>query len=151
MIAAAESGQREAEKIMFFRVKLLALALIGATSAAMAQGPVAGDPKAGEIVFQKCAQCHRIGPDATNFYGPELNGLVGRKAGSAPGYHYSKANLASGKIWDAATLSAYLRQPQHEVPDTYMTFAGLKNERDIANVIAFLAQFDAKGQKTPAP
>jgi len=128
---------------------ILSAALIGGLAGgAQAADPPKGDPKAGEIVFEKCAQCHHIGPGATNFYGPELNGVVGRPAGTVPGYKYSEANKHSGKVWDVATLTSYLRQPQHDVPATYMTFAGLKSDQSIADVIAFLAQFDASGAKS---
>lgn len=125
------------------------LVLSGALFAALAFGAQAaeikGDPKAGEIVFNKCRQCHRIGAGATNFYGPVLNGVVGRPAGTVPGYDYSKANVHSGKIWTVAALTSYLKQPQHDIPNTKMTFKGLKSETDIANVIAYMSQFDRSG------
>jgi cytochrome c len=127
------------------------LVLSGALLAALAFGAqaatVKGDPKAGEVVFNKCQQCHHIGPGATNFYGPVLNGIIGRKAGTVPGYNYSAANKHSGKVWDVPTLTSYLKQPQHDVPATYMTFKGLKSQKDIANVISYMSQFDRSGAK----
>ncbi len=122
------------------------LILFVAVLAGFAGGAQAADIKAGEIVFNKCRQCHHIGPGATNFYGPMLNGLVNRPAGSAPGYKYSEANKHSGKVWDIPTLASYLRQPQHDVPRTYMTFSGLTSQDDIDDVIAYIAQFDANGE-----
>ena len=71
----------------------------------------AGDAAAGEAIFRVCKTCHRIGEGATNFVGPELNGVVGRKAGSVPGYNYSDANKNSGVVWDEATLAKYLQPP----------------------------------------
>ena len=115
--------------------------LLAATSVAA----LAGDAAAGAIVFKKCAICHTIGPDAVNKVGPELNGVVGRPAGSVPGYNYSQANKGSGIVWDEATLTKYLADPRGVVPGTKMTFAGLKDETDIANVIAYLAQFGPDG------
>lgn len=108
----------------------------------------AGDPAAGAIVFKKCAVCHAIGPGAVNKVGPELNGVVGRPAGSVPDYNYSQANKGSGIVWDEAILTEYLADPRGVVPGTKMTFAGLRNETDIANVIAYLAQFGPDGQPT---
>ncbi len=122
------------------------LAGLGA-GAAQAADAIVGDPVAGEKIFHVCRQCHHIGRGATNFYGPVLNGLIGRPAGSISGYNYSEANKHSGKVWDIPTLESYLRQPQHDVPKTYMTFAGLNSEKDIADVIAYIGQFDSSGAK----
>jgi cytochrome c len=107
----------------------------------------AADVAAGERVFQKCMQCHRVGVGATNFYGPVLNGLIGRKAGTVPGYKYSQALEASGIVWERDTLSKYLKEPRHAVPGVAMTFPGLKNQTDIDNVIAYLAEFRRDGGK----
>ncbi|MCW2315218.1 cytochrome c [Rhodoblastus acidophilus] len=124
---------------------LSAALLCGFSFGALAQE--AGDPAAGEKVFRVCRQCHHIGRGATNFYGPVLNGLIDRPAGSVPGYNYSEANKTSGKVWNVPTLTSYLRQPQHDVPKTYMTFAGIKSDKEIADVIAYIAQYDRSGAK----
>lgn len=116
-------------------------------SAAVAAAQDTGDPAAGEKVFAKCKVCHQIGEGAKNALGPELNGVVGRKAGSAPGYNYSAANKDSGLTWDEATLKRYLKDPRAVVPGTKMIFAGLSNEKDIDNVIAYLKQFGPDGKK----
>lgn len=110
----------------------------------------AADIAAGEKVFQKCRLCHEIGKGATNFYGPVLNGLIGRPAGSVPGYAYSDANKSSGKVWDAASVKEYLKKPKLDVPNTNMTFPGLKDEADIDNVIAYISQFERSGGKKAA-
>jgi cytochrome c len=108
---------------------------------------LAADIAAGEKVFTKCLQCHRIGLGATNFYGPVLNGLIDRKAGSVPGYAYSDALKTSSIVWNYESLSRYLRQPKHEVPGVAMTFPGLQNQADIDNVIAYVSQFRRDGGK----
>ncbi len=126
------------------------LILSAALLTGFAASAQAADAKAGAIVFNQCRQCHHIGVGATNFYGPVLNGLIGRKAGTVNGYNYSEANKHSGKVWDVETLTSYLKQPQHDVPATYMTFKGLKGDKDIANVIAYIGQFDSSGKMTPA-
>jgi cytochrome c len=128
------------------KVLILSAALLtGVAASAQAAEEVTCDVVAGEKVFHACQQCHHIGKGATNFYGPSLNGLIGRDAGTVPGYNYSEANKHSGKVWDIPTLTSYLKQPQHDVPATYMTFAGLKNEKDIVNVICYVSQFDRSG------
>lgn len=131
---------------------ILAAIGLGASGAAHAQNALpAGDASAGASVFKRCMACHKVGPDATNGVGPVLNGVAGRPAGVYPGYSYSAANKNSGLIWDEATLASYLRAPSQVVPGTKMMFPGLKKDQEIANVIAYLKQFDAKGQSAPKP
>jgi cytochrome c len=127
---------------MKLRLAAAALALVSMGPAAQAQ-----DVGAGETVFKKCLPCHAVGPGARNKVGPALNGLAGRAAGSVAGYSYSKANKESGIVWDAATFKEYIRDPRAMIKGTKMAFAGIKNDEDIANLWAFLAQFDPEGQK----
>lgn len=108
---------------------------------------VAGDPAAGEQVFKKrCLVCHGVGEGARNKVGPVLNGLFGRPAGSVPGYNYSSANKQSGIVWDETVFATYIRDPRGTVPGTKMTFAGLKSDRDIADLVAYLRRFGADGK-----
>jgi cytochrome c len=125
------------------------VALIAALTFAASAGPAFadGDAAKGEATFKVCKVCHHIGEGAKNFVGPVLNGVVGRKAGTYPGYNYSDANKDSGLTWDEATLKKYLKNPQAVVPGTKMAFPGMTNEADIDNVIAYLKQFDADGKK----
>jgi cytochrome c len=109
-----------------------------------AQSAFAQDAAAGEKVFLKCKVCHQIGDTAKNSVGPVLTGVVGRPAGTYPGYAYSDANKNSGLTWDEATLTVYLKNPKAKVPGTKMTFPGLPSDDDIANVIAYLKTFPAK-------
>lgn len=120
------------------------LALILAVSCGTAQ---AQDVGAGETSFKKCAPCHAIGEGAKNKVGPELNGLNGRKSGSAEGYSYSDANKKSGITWDEATFKEYIKDPRAKIPGTKMAFAGIKNEKETNDLWAYLAQFDADGKK----
>ncbi len=119
-----------------------AAALMASLGAACAQ-----DAAAGEQVFKKCKVCHQVGEGAKNMVGPVLNGVVGRKAGTYPGYSYSDANKDSGLTWDDATLKIYLKNPKAEVPGTKMTFPGLTSDAEIDNVIAYLKQFGPDGKK----
>src|SRR5215469_3115266 len=122
----------------------LGMILAAAISIAPAR---AQDAAAGETVFIKCKACHQIGEGAKNAIGPVLNGVVGRPAGSYPGYSYSDANKTSGITWDEATLKVYLKNPRAKVPGTKMIFPGLTKEEDIDNVVAYLKQFGADGKK----
>lgn len=119
-----------------------------AEAAAPASEAVAAvDPaliEAGEKVFKKCAACHKIGEGAKNGTGPQLNGIVGRAAGTVDGFKYSKPMLdagAGGMVWDAATLDGYLADPKGFMPKNKMSFAGLKKEDERAAVIAYLSTF----------
>jgi cytochrome c len=108
---------------------------------------MAQDATAGEKVFVVCRACHQVGPTAKNAVGPELNGVVGRKAGSVETYNYSPANKNSGLTWDEATLTKYLENPQGVVKGTKMIFAGIKDEAKVKDLIAYLNQYGPDGQK----
>jgi cytochrome c len=125
------------------RVFASAALLAGTTGLAHA----AGDPAEGEKVFAKCKICHQIGEGAKNAVGPELNGVIGRKAGTAPGYNYSDANKNSGITWDETNFREYIKNPKAKVPGTKMIFAGLPKETDIDNLLAYLQQFGPDGKK----
>jgi cytochrome c len=113
-----------------------------------AAGASAGDAAAGETLFnQKCKTCHRIGEGAANAVGPELNGVIGRTAGSVSGYAYSDALKASGITWGEATLKEFLTNPRAKVAGTKMVFAGLPKDTDRDNLVAYISQFDASGAK----
>jgi cytochrome c len=128
---------------MRMRSLLVAAALmVVAPGAALAQ-----DAAAGEKIFAQCRACHQVGPTAKNAVGPHLNGLFGRKAGTVEGYAYSPANKNSGIVWDEASFADYIKDPKAKIPGTKMVYAGLKDEKRIQDLIAYLKQFDAKGQK----
>src|SRR3954453_7769286 len=111
------------------------------------QGAEAQDAAAGEKVFAQCRACHQIGPTAKNAVGPVLNGVIGRHSGSVEGYNYSPANKNSGLTWDEATFREYIKDPKAKVPGTKMVFAGIKDEQKVNDLVAYLKQFDAQGQK----
>jgi cytochrome c len=115
--------------------------------AAMAQAAQAQDVAAGEQSFKKCQICHRIGEGAKNFAGPELNGLDGRHSGSAAGFSYSDANKNSGIVWSEATFKDYIKDPRAKIPGTKMIFPGIKNEKEIGDLWAYLKQFGPDGKK----
>lgn len=94
--------------------------------------------EAGRKVFARCANCHQVGPGARNVFGPELNGILGRRAGSLPDYAYSPALRQAGFTWDEARLAAFLRDPQQVVPGNAMRFWGLGDDEQIADLLAYL-------------
>jgi cytochrome c len=108
----------------------------------------AQDAASGEKIFVQCKACHQIGENAKNAVGPVLNGLFGRKAGMIEGYSYSSANKNSGITWDEATFREYIKDPKAKIPGTKMTFPGLKDPKQIDDIVAYLKQFDATGKKT---
>ena len=125
------------------RTTIVATALVLASSTLVR----AQDAAAGEKAFVVCRACHQIGPNAKIAVGPVLNGIVGRKAGTYPGYTYSPANRDSGIVWTPEELDKYLTSPQTVVPHTKMIFPGLKDEQKRKDVIAYLEQFGPDGEK----
>jgi cytochrome c len=120
---------------------LIVIAASVASSAALAQ-----DVAAGKSSFNKCLACHSIGEGAKNKVGPELNGLDGRKSGTAPDYNYSDANKGSGITWNEAQFKEYIKNPKAKIPGTKMAFAGITKETEINDLWAFVSQFDADGK-----
>jgi cytochrome c len=98
----------------------------------------AADAKNGATVFNRCIICHSNSKGAPAKIGPNLFGVVGRKAGTAPGFNYSAAMKGSGIVWTDDKLKAYLAHPAQVVPGTRMTFAGISNPHDIDDVVAYL-------------
>jgi len=98
----------------------------------------AADLTNGEAKFAVCRSCHTITAGGPNMTGPNLHGLFGRKAGSHPDFTYSDGVKNSGITWDAATLDKWIENPRGVVPDTKMSFAGLKNPKDRADLIGYL-------------
>ena len=121
-------------------------ALVVFASLATASSALAQDAAAGKTSFNKCMICHSIGEGAKNKVGPELNGLDGRKSGTAPDYNYSDANKNSGITWNKDQFLEYIKDPKAKIPGTKMAFAGIKNETEINNLWTFVSQFDKDGK-----
>jgi cytochrome c len=102
-----------------------------------------GDAEAGAKVFKKCAACHVVDSDKKKV-GPSLQNVIGRVAGTHPDFKYSKVMVEAGEgglVWDDESLAGYLANPKTYMKGNKMSFAGLKKEEDLANVIAYLKQF----------
>ena len=108
---------------------------------------MAQDVAAGEQSFKKCIACHAVGEGAKNKVGPELNGLDGRKSGSAEGFNYTDANKNSGITWSEQTFEDYIKDPRAKIPGTKMVFAGIKNAQETKDLWAYLKQFGPDGHK----
>ena len=126
----------------------------GADSAA-AEQPIEAylakaDPAAGQQVFNKCAACHNADKGGANQLGPNLWGVIGEPIGQGKGFAFSDALAKKGGAWNWDNLSQWLTSPRAFAPGTKMTFAGLGNPQDRANVIAFLNQHSDAPKPLPA-
>src|SRR5947207_360517 len=112
-------------------------AFIAALVLAEANRGYAQDAEHGKTIFKACATCHAT--DHANRVGPGLEEIIGRKAGTVPGFSYSNAMKKSDIVWDTKVLDAYLESPQQVVPGNRMPYAGLKNPTDRTDLVAYLA------------
>jgi cytochrome c len=96
-----------------------------------------GDAANGKLVFAQCRMCHVTDPDV-NKIGPSLHNIIGRTAGTEPGYTYSAANAGAGFVWTKEKLFQFLEKPQRVIPQTKMIFAGLPDAQKRADLIAYL-------------
>jgi cytochrome c len=116
-------------------LSLLLCAPLSALAADLARGA--------RLFGSRCASCHSVGPSARAGFGPHLNGVFGRRAGSAPDYRYSPAMAKSTIVWNDKTLAAFLDEPDEVVPGTKMRFWGMGNESQVADLLAYLRSVQA--------
>ncbi|ABV94533.1 cytochrome c [Dinoroseobacter shibae DFL 12 = DSM 16493] len=129
---------------------LWAAALVGLTGAAPADE--IGDPERGAQLFRQCASCHQIGDGAESRVGPHLNEIYGRRAGSIERFSYSDGMLrmgADGLIWDLRTLDAYIANPRALVSGTRMSYRGMPEAQDRADLLAYMRDFTASPADIP--
>ena len=114
-------------------------------AAALALAPLGGamaqDADAGQRVFNQCRACHTINQGGRNGVGPNLYGVWGRAAGAVDGFRYSapmRAKAGEGLVWNADNLRAYLTDPKAVVPAGSMSFAGIRNEQQLNDLLAYL-------------
>ena len=100
----------------------------------------AADVTAGQAIFNRCKICHTIEAGGRSTVGPNLHGIFGRKAGTEDNFAYSEAMKNSGIVWDDDTLTKYLRDPRTFIPGNRMAFPGIKDDQQIADLLAYLHQ-----------
>lgn len=126
----------------FIAISCAALALFGAPLLAHADdaGQTTESVARGKILFLQCRSCHEVKAGQPHQVGPNLHDIMNRKAGAAEGYTYSQELVASGLIWDKATLGRWLEHPGGVVPGNKMAFAGIASAADRSALIAYLAE-----------
>ncbi len=110
------------------------------------------DSASGERVFQRCFACHSVVAGEEGLPGPNLRGVIGRRAATMPGFRYSPALVAAGArglVWTRAALDAYLADPQRFLPGTEMAMPGLGVANDRRDVIDYLQQSNPTSRRTP--
>lgn len=134
------------------RLSAFSLALVAVLAAGAGGAEEIGDVEAGAKVFSKCKGCHEVGKDAQDRIGPHLNGIFGRPAAAHEGYAYSKSMKRAGVdglIWTAKTLDAYIENPRALVSKTRMSFRGMDDPQDRANLMAYLRVYSDNPQDIP--
>lgn len=137
---------------MIMRALIIGVALLLGTGAETlaAPAPAPAQVDAGRRLFARCTNCHEVGAGARNGFGPQLNGIVGRKAGSAPAYAYSPALKQAGFVWNEQKLVAFIRDSEKVVPGNKMRFLSFMSEKQASDIVAYLRTQGAVAA-SPAP
>lgn len=135
-----------------WRGLLLTLALAAAGPLPAAADVIGDEARGGGLFNSQCLACHRIGPEAKDRVGPRLTGIFGRRAGSVPGFDYSKSMARMGNdglVWTLETLDAYVANPKALVSGTRMNYRGMKDAQSRADLLAFLRAHSDRPQNIP--
>lgn len=151
-IVAGEIFSKERPETMGYAIEGVEVEGEGAA----AEEPIAfylatADAARGEQVFKKCAACHNADPGGANALGPGLYGVMGNPVAAHPGFAFSDALKSKGGTWDWETMSAWLANPRGFAQGTKMTFAGLSNPQDRADIMLFLNSRDSSPIAVPPP
>lgn len=130
------------------RTLIVVFALLSGLGAEALAASAQAQVDAGRRLFARCTNCHEVGPGARNGFGPQLNGIVGRKAGNAPAYAYSPALKKAGFIWNEQNLVAFIRDSEKVVPGNKMRFLSFMSEKQAGEIVAYLR---TQGAATPSP
>lgn len=138
-VADASGGGHETAAKQEFEFGPVAAAMQTATAAA------------GESVFKKCKTCHTPNEGGKNAVGPNLWGIVGSEKGAHEGFSYSKGMKEKGGKWDFDALAHFIHKPNSYIKGTKMSFAGLKDTNDLANVLVYLRSLSSNPAPLPTP
>ena len=130
------------------RTLIVVFALLSGLGAEALAASAQAQVDAGRRLFARCTNCHEVGPGARNGFGPQLNGIVGRKAGSAPAYAYSAALKKAGFVWNEQNLIAFIRDSEKVVPGNKMRFLSFMSQKQAGEIVAYLR---TQGAATPSP
>ncbi len=119
---------------------LSTLSMAAAAAVALVPSVASADAARGKTLFMRCMACHTVNKGGANKVGPNLAGVVGRKAGAVKGFNYSAAMKKANITWTEANLDKWLTRPASLVPGTAMVFAGLPNPDDRKSVIEYIKQ-----------
>jgi cytochrome c len=122
---------------------LIGLAAGRAAADELEQRLAAANPKRGQLLYMQCKACHDAEAGLPHKAGPNLSGVFGRTAGTAPGFKYTDAMAKSGIVWTAATMDTFLKQSGAMIPGTGMAFPGVANDADRASLIVYLQSSSA--------
>jgi cytochrome c len=116
-------------------------ALITVAAVLLAPTPgAAADAEVGQALFNRCKICHATEAGGPSPVGPNLHGVFGRKAGTRDNFDYSEAMKKSGIVWNDETFAKYLTSPSEFIPGNKMAFPGIRNDKQIADLLAYLHQ-----------
>ena len=128
-------------------LKMVSIVLAGSAMLVSSQAQAQGDIEKGKKIAKKCVACHTLKEGGKNKLGPNLFGVLGRKAGSVKGYKYSKAMRESGIVWDEATFTDFIAKPKKVVKGTKMGFAGIKKAAKRSDLLAYFRSLHANPEQ----
>jgi cytochrome c len=129
---------------------LVVALLAGVAGASELDDRIAGaNLKRGQLFYMQCKTCHDLEAGLPHRVGPNLNGVLGRKAGAAAGFKYSDVLVKSSVVWSRETLDAWIRQPAALVPGNAMAYPGIASDADRAAVIAWMLANGADSAAKP--
>jgi len=129
---------------------MLRMLLLGLLACGAGVQAAPADINAGKAAFQRCASCHAVGPSAQGGYAPQLNGIVGRRAGITTDFAYSPVLKHANFSWSEQNLAGFLRAPGDFLPGNKMRFWGISDRQQIVDLIGYMKTLTAPAPRPPA-